>query len=131
MTNSSAKLLPEGTVVMAMYGATVGKLGILGRLMTCNQAACAMIVNPSAGSNRFLFYRLLHDRPALTSLANGAAQQNLSGQVIKAFRFPCPSVAEQRRIAGVLSVFDELIDINHRIADDCTSLWRGIVRDVF
>src|SRR5262249_45719153 len=57
MMNSSAKLLPEGTVLMAMYGATVGKLGILGRPMTCNQAACAMIVDPSTGSNRFLFYR--------------------------------------------------------------------------
>ena len=114
---------------MAMYGATVGKLGILGRPMTCNQAACAMIVDPSMGSNRFLFYRLLHDRPALINLANGAAQQNLSGQVIKAFRFPCPPAAEQRRIADVLGALDDLIDANRRIAGHCTALWRALVGD--
>ena len=47
--NSSAKLLPTNTVMMAMYGATVGKLAILGAEMTCNQAACAMIVDPDKG----------------------------------------------------------------------------------
>lgn len=110
VAKSSAKRLPRDTVLMAMYGATVGKLGILGHPMTCNQACCAMIVNPEVGDHRFLFYRLLHDRERLIGLANGAAQQNLSGAVIKGFCFPCPPLAEQRAIAGVLGALDDLIE---------------------
>lgn len=115
IAESAAKILPRGTVLMAMYGATVGKLGILARPMTCNQACCAMIVDSEIADHRFLFYRLLLDRPRLVALANGAAQQNLNGSVIKDFKFPCPPLAEQRRIAGVLGALDDLIETNERL----------------
>ncbi len=121
IAESSAKLLPAHTVLMAMYGATVGKLGILRKPMTCNQASCAMIVDPDEGDFRFLFYRLLNDRNGLVGLANGAAQQNLSGTVIKNYLFGCPPLDEQRRIAGVLGALDDLIDTNQRLVSSCVA----------
>lgn len=112
---SSAKLLPERTVLMAMYGATAGKLAILGREMTCNQAACAMVADPSTADYRFLFYRLLNDRPRLVDLANGAAQQNLSAATIKALTYQFPPIEEQRGIAATLGALDDKIESNRRI----------------
>lgn len=109
---SSAKLLPKGTVVMAMYGATVGKLGLLGTSMTCNQAVCAMVVDDTKASNKFLFYSLLHHRNQIVNLAVGSAQQNLSGQVIKNLRLPLPPLDEQQRLAEVLGALDDLIELN-------------------
>ena len=76
---SSAKLLPSDTILLAMYGATVGMLGILSKEMTCNQACCALLVKPEFDRD-FLFYQLLAHRKQLQGLATGAAQQNLSGQ---------------------------------------------------
>ena len=76
---SSAKLLPANTVLVAMYGATAAMLGILRRPMTCNQACCALVVDPQRADMRFLFYSLYWHRAQLKKLAVGAAQQNLSG----------------------------------------------------
>ena len=114
LDNSSAKLLPPRTVLMAMYGATVGQLGILRREMTCNQASCAMIFDPREADAQFLFYNLMHHRHRITALALGAAQQNLNAGQIKSYSLPFPSVSEQQRIAGVLGAFDDLIETNLR-----------------
>ncbi len=114
LDNSSAKLLPPSTVMMAMYGATVGKLALLGQEMTCNQAACAMVVDPTKADFRFLFYRLLGDRSRIVDLANGAAQQNLSAATIKALRYEFPPVEEQRGIAATLGALDDKIASNRR-----------------
>lgn len=122
MSASSAKMLPKGTVAMAMYGATVGKLAILGKAMTCNQAVCAMVVDEKKAEHRFLFYSLLHNREAIINLAVGSAQQNLSGQVIKNVRLPFPNLAEQRRIAGVLGALDDLIEMNRTLSGDLQDL---------
>lgn len=112
--NSSAKLLPTNTVMMAMYGATVGKLAILGTEMTCNQAACAMIVDPNKADYRYLYYALLNDRSRIVDRANGAAQQNLSARTIKALEYRFPPVEEQRAIAATLGALDDKIESNRR-----------------
>ena len=52
---SSAKLLPVNTILLAMYGATVGELGVLGKEMACNQACCALIICPKKADYRFYF----------------------------------------------------------------------------
>ncbi|WP_297740645.1 restriction endonuclease subunit S [uncultured Tessaracoccus sp.] len=107
---------------MAMYGATVGQLGILRREMTCNQASCAMIVDPREADARFLFYNLMHHRHRITALALGAAQQNLNAGQIKSYSLPFPSVSEQQRIAGVLGAFDDLIETNHQTVESLEAL---------
>ncbi len=116
VANSSAKLLPTDTVLMAMYGATVGRLGMLSEPATCNQAACAMVVDSAVTEPRWLFYVLLNDRTRIVSKANGAAQQNLSARAIREFRYPTPSLPEQRAIAEVLGVLDDKIAGNTKLA---------------
>lgn len=107
---SSAKVLPINTILVAMYGATVGQLGILRRPMTCNQACCALITDPSKADFRFLFFQLLQVRAELKSLATGAAQQNLNGVLIKNLRLPFPPIEEQRAIAHILGTLDDKIE---------------------
>lgn len=126
LDKSSCKLLPEGTVVMAMYGATVGKLGLLGREMTTNQACCAMVVNPDLLDNRYLFYWLKNNRGQIQDLSNGAAQQNLSVGTIGALEVAAPPVHEQFCIASVLGSLDDKIAANQATISLSTQMIRAI-----
>lgn len=85
LKKSSAKLFPEKTVVMAMYGATIGKLGILASSSTTNQACCAILTQNNLFSSYYIFLYLLENREKIFSLGMGAAQQNISQQVIRNF----------------------------------------------
>lgn len=123
LTNSSAKRLPKGTLLMAMYAApTAGRMAILGKEMACNQAACAFVFDARKADVQYMFYQLLHARPDLHRLANGAAQQNLSARVLKALEVVLPPLEEQRRIARVLVALDELIASNQALAENCEAL---------
>ena len=128
---SSAKVLPKHTVLMAMYGATVGQLGILQCPMTCNQACCAMILDPDLANYRYLFYRLLHARPRIKSLATGAAQQNLNSQVVKSLEFNFPPLPEQKSIAYILGTLDDKIELNRRMNETLEAMARAIFKDWF
>ncbi|QQE74731.1 restriction endonuclease subunit S [Brevibacillus composti] len=115
LKESSAKLLPRNTVSMAMYGATVGKLGILKTEMATNQACCNMVVEESKADYKFLFYSLLNNRKKIISLANGAAQQNLNLSIIGDFEIDWFPLEEQREISGILSAMDAKIELNNAI----------------
>lgn len=80
---SSAKLFPTGSVIMAMYGATIGKLGLLSQPSTTNQACCAIIEQDEIKSNYYILNWLLENREYVLSFRMGAAQENISQQVIK------------------------------------------------
>ena len=82
VANSSAKMLPEKSVLIAMYGATVGEYGILSEPMTCNQAVCALIPNESYPYT-YLFVWTALMKEDFINLASGAAQQNISQDLIK------------------------------------------------
>jgi type I restriction enzyme, S subunit len=109
---SSAKLLPTGTLLVAMYGATAGQLGLLGRPMTCNQACCALIVDEEKANKRFLYYALRDKRTHLKSLANGAAQQNLNARMIASLVLSVAPLRVQDAIAEVLGALDDKIECN-------------------
>jgi type I restriction enzyme S subunit len=80
---SSAKVFPNGSVIMAMYGATIGKLGLLSTSATTNQACCAIIEKDEIKSNIYILNWLLENREYVLSFRMGAAQENISQQVIK------------------------------------------------
>jgi type I restriction enzyme S subunit len=115
--NSAAKILPRGTILMAMYGATVGALGMLTEPAACNQASCAMVANPEVCDGRWLFYALRNDREKIVSLATGAAQQNLNVGTIRNFRYLTPPLLEQRAIAEVLGALDDKIAANTKLVN--------------
>ena len=79
---SSAKLLPTHSVLIAMYGATVGAYGIIAKPMTCNQAVCALLSNKSYPYT-YLFQLACESQQKLINLAVGSAQQNISQVLIK------------------------------------------------
>ena len=82
VANSSAKMLPEKSVLIAMYGATVGEYGILSKPMTCNQAVCVLIPNKNYPyTYLYVWTALMKDE--FINLASGAAQQNISQDLIK------------------------------------------------
>ena len=80
--NSSAKFLPANSVLIAMYGATVGEYGILAHSMTCNQAVCALLPNDNYPYTYLLGWAICYKQD-LINLATGAAQQNISQDLIK------------------------------------------------
>ena len=128
---SSAKALPANTILLAMYGATVGQLGILRRSMTCNQACCALIADPDKADFRFLYFQLLQIRSELKSLATGAAQQNLSGAVVKSLRLPFPPIKEQNAIAHILGTLDEKIELNRKQNETLEAMARALFKAWF
>ena len=88
--NSSAKVLPEGALIVAMYGATIGKIGITAAEMACNQACCAFISFDDMISKEYLYCWLMDNREYLVSQGKGAAQSNLSQEMIRNFSLLCP-----------------------------------------
>jgi type I restriction enzyme S subunit len=79
-----------------------------------NQACCAMIANPSKCHFLYLFYALKYHRAELLKLVVAGAQRNLSGGIIRSFKVLCPPLAVQKRIAAILSAYDDLIENNRR-----------------
>lgn len=109
ITNSSAKLNPTGSVLIAMYGATIGKLGILTFPATTNQACCACI-EYEAINQMYLFYFLLSQRTAFIEKGGGGAQPNISKEIIVNTYIPLPPLSEQHRIVAEINRWFALID---------------------
>lgn len=99
--HSALKVYPEGSLAIAMYGATIGRLGILGLDSTVNQACC-VFSEPTVFDTRFVYYWLWMRRPVLISLSTGGGQPNLSQDDLKKLWIPIPSIGEQRAIVRFL-----------------------------
>lgn len=97
VAHSSAKLFPTGSVLVAMYGATIGKTAILGIPATTNQACACARCNDSL-DNKYLFYYLRSQKYSFIAKGKGGAQPNISQDIIKSYPIPLPPLAEQKRI---------------------------------
>ena len=106
---NTLRLNPIGSVLIAMYGATIGKLGLLNIEATTNQACCACI--PFSGiNNRFLFFYLLSQKQNIQEKAEGGAQPNISKEKLINILFPLPPLSEQRRIVEKIEELLALVD---------------------
>jgi type I restriction enzyme S subunit len=107
LEGSPAKLLPRGTLSIALYGATIGKLGILDMAQAATNQACAnCVVDAAISRNRFVFYYLLQQRKALIEAGQGGAQPNLTNQIVREWPIPLPPIPEQDRIIAKLHALD-------------------------
>ena len=122
VANSSAKINPTGSVLIAMYGATIGKLGILTFPATTNQACCACI-EYFAITQQYLFYFLLSHRDMFIAKGGGGAQPNISKEIIVNTAIPLPPLTEQERIVTEIERWFTLID---RIKQDESDLQTAI-----
>ena len=89
LTESSTKLLPKDTVLMAMYGVTAGEVGYLAIEATTNQAICGMICHSEAEA-AYLYFSLIQSQAAISRLSNGGAQDNLSKNFIDNIKIVVP-----------------------------------------
>ena len=105
----SVRLNPVGSILVAMYGATIGKIGILDVPATTNQACCACIPF-EASLTDWLFNWLLYYKPSFERLGLGGAQPNISRDIIVSQFIPIPPLAEQRRIVDALDKYLALVD---------------------
>lgn len=118
VANSSAKLFPVGTLLIAMYGATVGKLGVLAKPAATNQAVCAIFPPPELDS-KFLFWFLRFKRSYLIDQAVGGAQPNISQSILRELMVPVPPIDVQSETVAEIekqfSRLDEAVANLHRV----------------
>jgi len=124
--NSSARLIPANCVIVAMYGATVGKIGINKIPMTTNQACANINVDDKIADYRYIFHYLTSQYGYIKSLGTGS-QTNINAQIVKSLKVPIPyagdpdkSLVEQARIVTILDKFDALTN----------SLTEGLPREI-
>lgn len=108
LRDTSLTRVPRGALLVAMYGATVGRVGILGIEATTNQAVCHIIPDSSQADSRYLFHALQNCTSEFLNMAVGGAQPNISQQVVKNTKIFLPPLPEQRRIAAILDQADAL-----------------------
>ena len=108
LEETSVKLNPTGSVLIAMYGATIGKIGILTFPATTNQACCAC-VDYKAITQKYLFYFLLSHKEEFIRLGGGGAQPNISKEKIVETFIPIPPIAEQGRLVNEIEKLFSLV----------------------
>ncbi len=118
LDNSSAKWVPANAIIIAMYGATAGKVAISKIPLTTNQACCNLIVDGGIADYSFVYYSIVFRYGILAGLANGGAQQNLNAGIIKDFNISLPPLHEQKRISGILGSLDDKIELNRKMNEN-------------
>lgn len=103
LKNSSAKLYPKGTLVLALYGATVGKVGILDFESSSNQAVCAIFENKDIVLKEYLFWFFRQKRKEYIEQSFGGAQPNISQKVVRDTIIPLPDMEIQRKVVDFLN----------------------------
>ena len=116
LENSSAKLIPANAVIVAMYGQgdTAGRVAINKIPLCTNQACCNLVIDENKANYEFVYYNLCTLYDKLVSLKNGGAQPNLNAGLIKNLEISLPPLSTQKRIADILSAYDDLIENNQK-----------------
>ncbi|MCB0186746.1 MAG: restriction endonuclease subunit S, partial [Caldilineaceae bacterium] len=102
LAQSSAKVFPQGTLVVALYGATVGKTGILGKDAATNQAVCALFPKSDNVLVDYLHWFLRYKRSDFLKLSFGGAQPNISQKILRQTELPIPALSTQYEICTFL-----------------------------
>ena len=105
IANSSAKIIPENCVIIAMYGATAAKSAINKIPLSTNQACCNLEIDNKKAMYKYVFYWLCKEYQNLKAMGEGS-QNNINGQKVKDYPIPIPSLSEQQRIVSILDTFE-------------------------
>lgn len=126
------RFYPIGSIVIAMYGATIGKVGYLEIETSTNQACCVLPPQKSI-DNRFVFYMMLSSKSTLISKSIGGGQSNISQAIIQEHRIPIPPLSEQQAIATYLdyktSKIDAAIASLESQRDDLNALKQSVISE--
>ena len=120
LNNSSAKWIPENCVIIAMYGATVGKIAINKIPLTTNQACANIEVNSEIAHYRYVFHYLMSQYEYIKSLGSGS-QTNINAQIVKKIKIPIPPLSVQTEIVKIL---DALTALTSELTSELTLRWK-------
>lgn len=128
---SSAKIFPKNTVLLAMYGATIGNCSILKTESSTNQACCAFLPSEKI-DHEFLYYKFNYEKNEIIALGAGGAQPNISQKILKDYiiNYP-PRIYEQQKIAAILSSVDEAIEKTEQIIEQTETVKKGLMQELF
>ena len=131
LNNSSAKWIPENSIIIAMYGATAGKVAVNKIPVTTNQACCNLIIDKEKADYRFIYYNILSRFSSIANMAVGGAQQNLNAGMIKDLVINLPDLPTQTAIAEILSSLDDKIELNNKINQELENLVQTLFKQWF
>lgn len=130
LKGSSAKLFPAGTVLLAMYGATIGACSILAIEAATNQACAAFLPSPRI-DNSYLYYFLHSQKQEFIKLSVGGAQPNISGAILKKVKIPLAPLEVQQKIAQTLDAAAELISLRKQQLAELDNLIKALFYEMF
>lgn len=122
MNNSSAKLMPEGTVLLAMYGATIGAVSMLGVRATTNQAICCINVDSKVLVPEYLMYFLKFNKNKIINMAVGGAQPNINQNIVRNIEIPIPLMQKQLDFLKILNFIKKTKDVQKKSSKSLASL---------
>lgn len=129
--NSSAKMIPKDTVLLAMYGATAGQVSMLKIPATSNQAVLAIIPCKELDKN-YLYHNLRYFKERILFSAQGSGQTNLSKELVEKYKITFPTnTEEQSKIADILSTCDEVIEKTGETIEKYKQIKAGMMQDLF
>ena len=105
LNNSSAKIIPSNCVIVAMYGATVGKVAINDIPLATNQACCNLEINKELANYKYVYYLFVKNYEYIKSLGQGS-QTNINAQIVKDLIISLPDLSKQKQIVELLDKFD-------------------------
>jgi len=126
LLQSSAKMVPPNSVLVAMYGATAGQIAYLNIEATTNQAVLSIIPNQEWDS-KFIYYWLNFCKEKLIFLAQGSGQPNLNKSIVDSVALPNLRMGEQSKIAEILSSIDEQIELTEKLIEKKKQIKNGLV----
>jgi type I restriction enzyme, S subunit len=130
LENSATKLLPKNTVVIALTGATTGKVGVLCLECSTNQSVVGILPNEKFDP-LFLFFNLIYSRSRILSYLSGAAQPHINKGVVDNFLIAFPTISEQRGIAALLRKIQIAIESQESLIHSATKLKNGLITRMF
>lgn len=131
LSESSARMISRGTILMAMYGQgkTRGQVAILDIDAAINQA-CAAILLKNGVDRDYVFQQLRYRYEAIRALSNVGSQENLNADLIREIAFPLPSLDEQRQIARLLKDWDTAIETTERLINAKEKSYIGLINQL-
>lgn len=128
LKESSAKLIPSNSILVALYGATAGNVGRLRIEASSNQAVLAVNSIDNRLENEFIYHYLKQATASLLSLTQGSGQPNLSKGIIESVFITLPPLDEQQKIADILSTVDEKLEVLQDKKQQYQGLKRGLMQ---
>ncbi|MGI6483073.1 MAG: restriction endonuclease subunit S [Methanobacterium sp.] len=130
LNNSSTKILKKGELIISARG-TVGAIAQLGRDMAFNQSCYGLRAMKTMTDNDFIYYLLKYSLNILKQTTHGSTFDTITKNTFDLLKVPLPPMKEQIKIASILSVLDDKIELNHRMNQTLEAIGQAIFRHWF